>query len=73
MLGLWVLTTLLPTLIVNSKDDKKSDTRDSVTSRDYAGWAIWTLGFVLEVIADHQKNQFKADPTNAVSSVCSYL
>jgi len=63
--GLWVLTTLLPTLIVNSKDDKKSDTRDSVTSRDYAGWAIWTLGFVLEVIADHQKNQFKADPTNA--------
>jgi len=62
--GVWVFSTLLPTLIVNSKDSKKDDTVDSVTTQDRFGWAMWVTGFLIESIADYQKSQFKSDPMN---------
>jgi steroid 5-alpha reductase family enzyme len=31
---------------------------------DYVGWATWLLGFLFEVIADKQKEAFRADPSN---------
>lgn len=32
--------------------------------RDAAGWALWAVGFVVQVTADIQKSRFKADPAN---------
>ncbi|CAL1547301.1 unnamed protein product [Lymnaea stagnalis] len=58
--GVWVFSTLLPTLIVNSKKD---NTR--IKTRDYAGWGLWGLGFLMEVLADYQKSQFRKNPENA--------
>ncbi|XP_077979127.1 uncharacterized protein LOC144434537 [Glandiceps talaboti] len=58
--ALWVWITLLPTLILNSnKKDKE------LTTRDYVGWSLWILGFLCEVIADHQKSVFRSNPDNA--------
>ncbi|XP_065829749.1 uncharacterized protein [Oscarella lobularis] len=57
--GVWVLVTLAPSLILNSKSN---DT--PLQNRDYFGWILWTFGFLLESIADHQKNTFKMDPAN---------
>jgi steroid 5-alpha reductase family enzyme len=33
-------------------------------AQDYLGWTLWIIGFATEVIADHQKGQFRADPLN---------
>ena len=61
------MSTLLPTLIVNSKDAKKDDAVDTITMQDRVGWAMWGVGFLFECIADYQKSQFKSDPANHVS------
>ena len=61
--GLWVLITLLPTLIMNSKQKDQE-----ISTQDYAGWGIWVLGFIFEAVADYQKSVFRANPENAVSS-----
>ena len=37
-----------------------------MTRRDYAGWTLWAIGFLFEVIADHQKSRFRANPNNTV-------
>ena len=59
--GLWVFVTLLPTLILNS--ERRSV---PVGLRDYIGWTMWGLGFLVEVVADMQKSIFKANPINEV-------
>ena len=66
--GLWVWVTLLPTLILNTsaKDEK-------LTWKDYLGWSLWFIGFVLEVEADRQKSQFRADPANKGKWISSGL
>ncbi|XP_072022755.1 uncharacterized protein [Amphiura filiformis] len=58
--ALWVWLTLLPTMILNSEKRDKP-----LGLRDYAGWGLWTAGFLLEAVADYQKTVFKADPDNA--------
>lgn len=58
--GVWVLLTLLPTLILNAKQD---DTE--LCSRDYIGWSIWTAGILIEAIADYQKFTYRRNPANA--------
>ena len=30
----------------------------------YVGLSLWVFGFIFEVIADHQKTKFKANPNN---------
>jgi len=57
--ALWVFITLLPTLLLNG--ERRSV---PVGHRDYVGWALWGLGFLVEVVADMQKSIFKADPRN---------
>ena len=66
--GLWVWMTLLPTLILNTsaRDEK-------LTWKDYLGWSLWVIGFALEVVADHQKSQFRADPANKGKWISSGL
>ncbi|ESO82198.1 hypothetical protein LOTGIDRAFT_179919 [Lottia gigantea] len=58
--GLWVFVTLLPTLIVNSKQKDRK-----LTTNDYMGWTIWAIGFLFEALGDYQKSVFRANPDNA--------
>ncbi|XP_068703415.1 uncharacterized protein [Montipora foliosa] len=57
--GVWVWITLWPTLVLNTtaKDER-------LTWKDYFGWSLWLIGFLLEATADRQKSQFLADPAN---------
>lgn len=66
-IGVWILTTLLPVLVLNNKKEDKP-----LTTRDYVGWGLWLLGFVFEVLADYQKSVFKANPDNAVRCLLVY-
>ena len=51
--------TLSPTLILNKK---KTDSE--LTARDYAGWSVWFIGFLLETIGDYQRYTFRSNPAN---------
>lgn len=57
--GVWVLLTLLPTLLVNSKKEDQP-----LTKKDYIGWGLWVAGFILETVADYQKSSFRSNPDN---------
>ena len=59
--GVWVWLTLLPSLVLNT-----TKRNPPVGARDYIGWALWSLGFLMEVVADMQKSIFRADPKNEV-------
>merc|ERR1711976_73654 len=65
---MWIFVTLLPTLSLNSK---RKD--HELCVRDYAGWAIWAVGFFFEALADHQKSVFKANAENAGQFITSGL
>jgi len=52
--GVWVLLTLLPVLILNSKKDDIP-----VDNLDRIGWGLWSAGFLIESIADLQKARFQ--------------
>ena len=54
-----MLVTLLPTLIVNSKQEDRA-----LCARDYVGWGVWLAGMLTECIADYQKYTFRCDPLN---------
>jgi len=66
--GLWVWLTLLPTLILNT-----STKEEKLTWKDYLGWSLWLVGFILEVTADRQKSQFRAEPANKGKWISSGL
>ncbi|KAH3719620.1 hypothetical protein DPMN_062471 [Dreissena polymorpha] len=66
--GIWVFVTLLPLLVLNNKKEDRP-----LTTRDYVGWGIWTLGFLFEALADHQKSVFKSNPGNAGKFITSGL
>lgn len=57
--GVWVWLTLLPSLVLNT-----TKRNPPVGARDYIGWTLWSLGFLMEVVADMQKSIFRADPKN---------
>ena len=57
--GLWVWLTLLPTLIVNSKQTDRE-----LCTRDYIGWGVWLAGMLIECIADYQKYNFRSNDAN---------
>ena len=68
LLALWVFATLCPTLILNSKQKDQK-----LTPRDYIGWTVWGIGFVVEAIADFQKYSFRSDPNNVNKWITSGL
>lgn len=37
-----------------------------LTNRDYLGFGLWSLGFLIETIADFQKSVFRNNPENKV-------
>jgi steroid 5-alpha reductase family enzyme len=58
--GLWVLITVAPVLAAIT-----SGRAVSMDGLAWAGVALWFAGFVLEVVADRQKTEFRRDPANA--------
>lgn len=66
--GLWVSATALGALLVN--------TGPAAVARPallWLGLGVWAVGFCLEVVADHQKRVFKADPANRDRFIASGL
>jgi steroid 5-alpha reductase family enzyme len=57
--GLWVLLTAAAALAVIT-----GGVREPLGAVGMAGIAVWLVGFVIEIVADRQKSQFKADPQN---------
>ncbi|KAF2362620.1 Protein of unknown function DUF1295 [Trinorchestia longiramus] len=68
MQGMWVFVTLLPTLlcVMNSR-------QPPLRLRDYIGWGVWLMGFLIETLADHQKTVFRRDPSNQGKFISSGL
>jgi steroid 5-alpha reductase family enzyme len=57
--GLWVLLTAAPALAIIT-----GGVRQPLGAVGIAGLAIWSLGMLVEIVADRQKSRFKADPAN---------
>ncbi|GAV83490.1 DUF1295 domain-containing protein [Cephalotus follicularis] len=57
--AVWVWTVSLPVTVVNA-----SDRDPSLHAEDIIGWIMWSLGFLVEAIADQQKLGFKNSPEN---------
>lgn len=57
--GLWVILTAACALVIVT-----NSTRVPLDVFAYVGIAIWAFGFLIEVVSDHQKKLFKADPAN---------
>jgi steroid 5-alpha reductase family enzyme len=66
--GLWVFVTLSPVLAVVAQPGVHK-----TTAWTYAGFAIWCLGFGIEVLADWQKSRFRANPANGGRFITSGL
>jgi len=63
--GLWVFMTLLAVLISitgSSKPGVGAETPIHIVT--WLGWAVWVLGFGIEVVSDRQKSSFNATPEN---------
>jgi steroid 5-alpha reductase family enzyme len=58
--GLWVSITLAAALAAVTSKSKLP-----LGIFAFVGFLVWLLGFVIEVIADRQKSQFRAAPENA--------
>ena len=57
--GLWVLLTAACALAIITGGN-----REPLGILGYLGIAVWTIGIVIEIVADWQKSAFKADPAN---------
>lgn len=57
--GLWVFFTLCPVLIVVA-----SPAWHHTTAWTVVGAGLWAVGFGIEILADWQKRQFRANPQN---------
>lgn len=57
--GVWVFLTMLPVLMLNLFPDIIP-----IGVYDYIGMPIWAVGFIFEVIADHQKSVFRTIAEN---------
>lgn len=66
--GLWVFLTLLSILIISQTEDIYG-----IKIVNYVGMIIWIVGFVIEVVADHQKAIFRSNPENRGKWISSGL
>jgi len=76
----WIFVTALPVYVLNAKGGSKREKPKAIEGeqggdvpervprslcwRDGVGWALWAVGFAVQVVADMQKTRFKADPAN---------
>jgi len=54
-----------PTTAAAEEEASLGRTAKPLGWRDGVGWALWALGFVVQVAADYQKTRFREDPRNA--------
>lgn len=66
--GLWVTLTALAALTLIGAGN-----RSALGVADLGGYALWVLGFGIEVVADRQKSAFNGNPANAGRFVCTGL
>lgn len=59
MQGTWVALTAASALLIIT-----TETRLPIDAFAIIGFAMWVSGFLIEVVADKQKSQFRADPSN---------
>jgi len=57
--GLWVLLTAACALVVITGGN-----REALGIVDYVGIAVWSIGILIEIVADQQKSAFRANPAN---------
>ena len=57
--GLWVLLTAACALAIITGGN-----REPLGVIGYVGIAVWTIGILIEIVADHQKSAFRGDPAN---------
>ena len=57
--GLWVFLTLLAALVMLASPEHRP-----LGVLDAVGLTLWCVGFAIEVVADRQKREFRADPAN---------
>ncbi len=57
--GLWVLLTAACALAVITGGN-----REPLGIVGYVGITVWTIGILIEIVADQQKSAFRADPAN---------
>ncbi len=57
--GLWVLLTAACALAIITGGN-----REPLGVIGYVGVAVWTIGILVEIVADQQKSAFRADPAN---------
>jgi len=57
--GLWVLLTAACALVVITGGN-----REALGIVGYVGIAVWTIGILIEIVADQQKSAFRANPAN---------
>tara|TARA_B100001778_G_C18596684_1_gene635103 strand:+ start:1506 stop:2408 length:903 start_codon:yes stop_codon:yes gene_type:complete len=58
--GLWVFLTMIVVIVINSQNGSSPP----LGIWDGLGLVVWISGFVIEVLADNQKNVFNAKPEN---------
>ena len=58
--GLWVFLTMIVVIVINSQNGPSPP----LGIWDGLGLVVWISGFVIEVLADNQKNVFNAKPEN---------
>lgn len=66
--GLWVLLTAASALVIIT-----NQTKLPLGPFAFVGFALWTTGFAIEVIADRQKRTFRKDPANKGRFISSGL
>ncbi|NCF16222.1 MAG: DUF1295 domain-containing protein [Gammaproteobacteria bacterium] len=57
--GLWVLLTAACALVIITGGN-----REALGIVGYVGIVVWTIGILIEIVADQQKSAFRADPAN---------
>lgn len=58
--GIWVLVTAMPVILINAN----AATQAPLRALDFVGLTVFLSGFLMEIVADHQKRAFKADVRN---------
>ncbi|MDJ0793522.1 MAG: DUF1295 domain-containing protein [Woeseiaceae bacterium] len=66
--GLWVLLTAACALAIITGGN-----REPLGVIGYVGIAVWTIGILIEIVADQQKTAFRADPANKGKFITSGL
>lgn len=62
--AIWVIASLYPSMRLWSKPETVVE--QAMNWRDVVGFGLWTLAFIVEAVADRQKQSFYSNPENKV-------